>query len=138
MTKKLKIILWVTIGLLAAAPPVTMVGYWQELGILTTDLPVTTTVQGTPLPIAILILASLLCASGILIVYWTHQTITQTKLKRYLLLAGASAMGMIFFGGPVHMFTEFGFVMATIVCPIALIVGAILALRNKATAQVTH
>ena len=62
---------------------------------------------------------------------WTMGNITQNPLKRYLLLAGASAMGILFFGTVVHMFTEFGLIMATIVCPIALIVGAVLALGFK-------
>lgn len=65
MPRKLKITLWVAIGLLAATPAIIMVGYWAA--------------------------------------------------------------------GPVHMLTEAGFVMALFVCPIALVVGAVKALRFKST-----
>ena len=34
---------------------------------------------------------------GMLIIYWTKKAITQVTLKRYLLLAGASAIGILFF-----------------------------------------
>jgi len=135
MPKQLKIILWVTIGLLAAFWPVAMGGYWQELGILKTDLPFTITIQGHPIPVAVFTILGLICACGILIVYWTKKSITLVALKRYLLLTGASAIGMLFFAGPVHIFTEFGFVMATIVCPAALVTGLVLSLRYKSNDQ---
>ncbi len=51
-------------------------------------------------------------------------------------MAGASAMGVLFFQVAVHPFTEVGMVMVVLVCPVALIVGAALALRYKASPQV--
>ena len=84
---------------------------------------------------AFIIFFALIFACGLLIVHWTRKAITQNPLKRYLLMAGASAMGMLFFGTVVHMFTEFGFIMSLLVCPVTLIVGAVLALRLKAYPQ---
>jgi len=55
----------------------------------------------------------------------------------HLLLAGASALGILFFHTVVHRFTEAGLVMTLAVCPIALFVGAGLALRFKANPQAT-
>jgi hypothetical protein len=92
MPRKIKIILWVAIGLTIAALP-----------------------------------------TSLLVTYWTQKTIKQVPLKRYLLIAGASAMGILFFQGPIHMLTEAGFIMALFVCPAAMIVGAALALRFKST-----
>ena len=136
MPRKLKIVLWVTIGLLAAMPAVVMVGYWRAISAAATGGPVYNpfilTIRGTIVP-AFMIIFGLIFACGIPIVYWTQKTITQVALKRYLLLAGASAMGIFFFQRVVHPFSETGFVMATLVCPIALVVGAILALRFKST-----
>jgi len=120
MPKKLKIILWVTIGLTIAAYPTAL--------LVTCALFIT-------LFALITTLFSLIFACGVLIVYWTQKTIKQLQLKRYLLMTGASAMGILFFQGPVHMLTEFGFIMALFVCPIALIVGAVLALRFKTNLQ---
>jgi len=138
MPRKLKIVLWVTIGLLAAMPAVVMVGYWRAISAAATGGPVYNpfilTIRGTIVP-AFMIIFGLIFACGIPIVYWTQKTITQVALKRYLLLAGASAMGILFFGGPVHMLTEAGFVLSLFVCPIALVVGAILALRFKVSPQ---
>jgi len=134
MPRKLKITLWVTIGLLAAMPAVVMVGYWRAMSAAATGGPAYNpfilTIKGIVVP-AFMIIFGLIFACGIPIVYWTKKTITQVPLKRYLLLAGASAMGMLFFQGPVHMLSEAGFVMALFVCPIALVVGAVLALRFK-------
>jgi hypothetical protein len=132
MLRKLKITLWITIGLLAAMPAVIFVGYWQAIGVLRTAIPMSVTVKGTTV-YAFMILFGLIFACGIPIVYWTKKTVTQVPLKRYLLLAGASAMGILFFGLPVHMLTEFGFAMATLVCPITLVVGLVMALRFKST-----
>ena len=134
MPRKLKIVLWVTIGLLAAMPAVVMVGYWRAISAAATGGPVYNpfilTIRGTIVP-AFMIIFGLIFACGIPIVYWTQKTVTQVALKRYLLLAGASAMGMLFFLGPVHILTEAGFVMGLFVCPVALIVGAVKALRFK-------
>ena len=132
MPRKLKITLWVTIGLLIATLAVIYVGYWAAIGVLRAAIPMSVTVKGTTV-YAFMIMYGLIFACGIPIVYWTQKTITQVALKRYLLLAGASAMGILFFGVPVHMLTEVGFVMSTLVCPIALIVGAVKALRFKST-----
>ena len=135
MPRKLKITLWVAIGLLAAMPPVIMVGYWAgmsaaAMGGLVYN-PFIVTVKGTILP-WFMIVSGLIFACGILIVCWTQKNITQVALKRYLLLAGASAMGIFFFQNVVHHFSEVvGFLMVLMVCPIALIVGAALALRFK-------
>jgi len=134
MPRKLRIVLWITIGLLAAMPAVVMVGYWRAMSAAATGGPAYNpfilTIKGIVVP-AFMIIFGLIFACGIPIVYWTKKTITQVPLKRYLLLAGASAMGMLFFQGPVHMLSEAGFVMALFVCPIALVVGAVLALRFK-------
>ncbi len=133
MPRKLKITLWVAIGLLAAMPAIIMGGYWTAMrapaGAAISN-PFIVIVKGTPVP-AFMIIFGLIFACGIPIVYWTNKTITQVALKRYLLLAGASAMGILFFGVPVHMLTEAGFVLSLFVCPIALVVGAALALRFK-------
>jgi hypothetical protein len=109
MPRKLKIILWVAIGLTIAIFPVI----------------------GTRFPFQVLF--GLIFACGVLIVYWTQKTIKQRTLKRYLLLASASAMGILFFQGPMHMLTEYALLMILFVCPIALFVGAGLALRFKST-----
>jgi len=136
MPRKLKIVLWVTIGLLAAMPAVVMVGYWRAISAAATGGPVYNpfilTIRGTIVP-AFMILFGLIFACGILIVYWTQKTITPVAIKKYLLLAGASAMGILFFGVPVHMLTEAGFVLSLLVCPIALVVGVVKALRFKST-----
>ena len=136
MPRKLKITLWVTIGLLAAMPVVVEVGYWRAISAAATGGPVynpfLVIIKGTVVP-AFMIIFGLIFACGIPIVYWTQKTVTQVPLKRYLLLAGASAMGILFFGVPVHMLTEAGFVLSLFVCPAALIVGAVLALRFKST-----
>ena len=136
MPRKLKITLWVTIGLLAAMPAVVMIGYWRAISAAAMGGPVYNpfllTIRGTAVP-AFMIIFGLIFACGIPIVYWTQKTVTQVPLKRYLLLAGASAMGILFFGVPVHMLSEAGMVMSTLVCPIALVVGAALALRFKST-----
>ena len=137
MPKKLKITLWVTIGLLAAMPAVIMVGYWRAMGAAAMGGPVYNpfimVIKGIVVP-AFMIIFGLIFACGIPIVYWTKKTVTQGMLRRYLFLAGASAMGILFFQGPVHMLSEAGFVMALFVCPIALVVGAVLALRFKSAA----
>jgi peptidoglycan/LPS O-acetylase OafA/YrhL len=120
MQRKLKILLWVTIGLTIAAYPTTLLVTW---------------VPFMPLFAFVMTFFALIFVCGVLIVYWTQKTIKQVPLKRYLLTAGASAMGILFFQGPVHMLTEFGFIMALFVCPVALIVGTALALRYKSTPE---
>ena len=135
MPRKLRITLWIAIGLLVAMPAIIMVGYWAAMrapaGAAISN-PFIVIVKGTPVP-AFMIIFGLIFACGIPIVYWTKKTITQVALRRYLLLAGASAMGILFFGVPVHMLTEAGMVMAILVCPIALVVGVVKALRFKST-----
>jgi hypothetical protein len=117
MPRKFKIILWVAGGLVIAT--MVVIGSYQ--------------LSGTMLSAFAWTMFSLLLASGILIVYWTNKTITQASLKRYLLLAGASAMGIIIFQG-VHLFvTEAALVMALFVCPIALIIGMAKALQFKSS-----
>jgi phosphoglycerol transferase MdoB-like AlkP superfamily enzyme len=136
MPRKLKIILWVAIGLSASLPAVIMVGYWRAMSAAAMGGPAynpfIVTVKGTPLP-WFMIIFGLIFACGIPIVYWTKKTITQVPLKRYLLLAGASALGILFFQVAVHPFNEGAMVMVIPVCPAALIVGAVLALRFKST-----
>lgn len=119
MPRKLRITLWVAIGLTIAALPTTL---------LVTRVPFMT------LFAFIVTFLALIFVCGVLIVYWTRKTIKQVPLKRYSLMAGASAMGILFFQGPVHMLTEAGFIMALFVCPAALIVGAAMALRFKSDA----
>jgi hypothetical protein len=134
MPRKLKITLWITIGLLAAMPAIIEVGYLRAIGVLAgSTFPFVMTVRGSPFPGLAFIVMGLILACGILIVYWTQKTITPVALRRYLLLAGASAIGMLFFLGPVHMLTEAGFVIGLLVCPVTLVVGVILALRFKST-----
>jgi hypothetical protein len=110
MPRKLRIILWVAIGLTVATLPVILSGLHFPF---------------TPF-------FALISACGILIVYWTKKTITPVVLKRYLLLAGASAIGILFFHG-LHFLVEELMIMGLFVCPIALIVGAALALKFKST-----
>jgi FtsH-binding integral membrane protein len=118
MPRKLRITLWVTIGLIIAA-----ILWIIIMNLVAPIIPMATH----------LIFFALIFVCGILIVHWTRKNITQKPLKRYLLLAGASAMGILFFGVPVHMLTEAGFVLSLFVCPITLIVGAVMALRFKST-----
>jgi peptidoglycan/LPS O-acetylase OafA/YrhL len=111
MPRKLKITLWVAIGLAIAL--FALIGHRFPF---------------TPFFATIF-------ACGVLIVYWTQKTIKQMVLKRYLLVAGASAMGILFFQ-LLHLFlVEELMVMAIFVCPAALIVGAALALRFKVSPQ---
>ena len=117
MPRKLKITLWVVIALLAAALAVIY----------------SMTLVGRLVSIFLMIMFGSIFACGILIVCWTQKNITQVVLKRYLLLAGASAMGIFFFQNVVHPFSEAGMAMALLVCPIALVVGAVKALRFKGT-----
>ena len=119
MPKKLRIILWVAIGLTIGA-----ILWIAFMNLVAPIIPMATH----------LIFFALIFVCGILIVHWTREDITQKALKRDLLLAGASAMGILFFQVAVHPFTEFGMVMAVLVCPITLIVGAALALRFKSAA----
>jgi ABC-type uncharacterized transport system permease subunit len=84
MPRKLKITLWVAIGLLAAA--LAVIGSMTLVGML--------------LSMFLMIMFGSIFACGILvvcwtIVYWTKKTITQVALKRHLLLAGASSHGHI-------------------------------------------
>jgi len=107
MSRKLRITLWVAIGLAIAL-----------FGLIGHRFPFTA-------------FFAIIFACGVLIVYWTKKTIKQVVLKRYLLLAGASAMGILFFQ-LLHLFlVEELMIMAIFVCPIALIVGAALALKFK-------
>jgi len=109
MPRKLKITLWVAMGLAIAL-----------FGLIGHRFPFTA-------------FFAIILACGVLIVYWTQKTIKQRTLKRYLLLAGASAIGILFFQG-LHLFlVEALMIMALFVCPAALIVGAALALRFKST-----
>ena len=128
MPRKLRITLGVAIGLTIGAL------LWI---ILQSLYPSNEMVPNVNITVFIISFA-LVFVCGVLIVRWTRGNITQNPLKRYLLLAGASAMGILFFGTVVHMLTEFGFVMATLVCPAALIVGAVLALSYKASLQPTQ
>jgi len=131
MPRKLRIILWVAIGLIIAALVVILSPL--EMVIVSTLMK-----RGIELPLPFApfyVFFTLLFACGVLIVYWTQKTIKQRALRRYLFLAGASAMGILFFQVVVHRFSEFGMVMAILVCPVALIVGAVLALRYKGSLQ---
>jgi len=120
MPRKLRIILWVAVGLTIATILVTM----SRASIV-----------WSPFMVFFLTMLALILACGILIVYWTKKNIKQVALKRYLLLAGASAMGMLFFEG-MHFFTEAALIMILIVCPVSLIVGAVMALKFKSASAV--
>jgi hypothetical protein len=126
--RKLRITLWVAIWLTVAAL------LWINLGwmLMMRFHPSGEMVPNVNFP-AFIIFFALIFVCGIFIVRWTRNNISQNPSKRYLLLAGASAMGILFFGTVVHMFTEFGFVMSLLICPVTLIVGAALALRYKST-----
>jgi hypothetical protein len=130
MPRKLRIILWVAIGLTIGAL------LWINLSwmLIMRLYPSGEMVPNVNFP-AFIIFFALIFVCGILIVRWTRKNISQNPLKRYLLLAGASAMGILFFGTVVHMRTEVGFVMSLFVCPVILIVGAALALKYKANLQ---
>ncbi len=132
MPRKLRIVLWVAIWLTVAAL------LWINLSWM---LMVRLYLSGEMVPNvnfpAFIIFFALIFVCGILIVHWTRKGITRNPLKRYLLMAGSSAMGILFFGTVVHMLTEVGFVMSLFVCPVTLIVGAALALRYKASPQAT-
>ena len=126
MPKKLKITLWVAIGLAVIALSAIIV-----MTILSVVQPSSMT---TAFNFPYIPFAALLFACGILIVYWTRKTIKQVALKRYLLLAGASAIGILFFHC-LHFLLEELMVMGLFVCPVALIVGAALALRFKSASK---
>jgi hypothetical protein len=115
MPRKLKITLWVAVGLVIAM--MVVIGSYQ--------------LRGTMFSAFIWTMFGLLLASGILIVYWTNKTITQASLRRYLLLAGASAMGVVMFQGIYLFLAEAAFIMALFLCPIALIVGMAKALQLR-------
>jgi hypothetical protein len=115
MPKKLKITLSVAIGLVIAALVVIMSPL--EMVIMSTLMK-----QGIELPLPLApfyVFFTMIFACGVLIVYWTHKNIKQQTLRRYLFLAGASALGILFFQVVVHRFSEVGFVMVLFVCPIA-------------------
>jgi peptidoglycan/LPS O-acetylase OafA/YrhL len=127
--RKLKITLWVAIGLVVAALVVIMSPL--EMVIMSTLMK-----QGIELPLPLApfyVFFTMIFVCGVLIVHWTHKNIKQKTLRRYLFLAGASALGVLFFQVVVHRFSEVGMVMAVLVCPTALIVGVALALRFKTT-----
>jgi amino acid transporter len=125
MPRKLKITLWVAIGLLAATFALIV---WGR-GLF-----------GFGLFNLLMTIFGLIFACGVLIVYWIRgfwikRVIKERNLKRYLLMAGASAMGIFFFSAIAYalQLEEGGMVVVTIVCTIALVVGAVLALRFKST-----
>ncbi len=132
MPRKLRIILWVAIGLLIAnllliLSPLRMM-FMHSVESMIPSFPV------------FYVFFGLLFACGVLIVYWTHKywiqnAITNRLQKRYLLMAGASAMGILFFQLVVHRFTEAGMVMVIFVCPVTLMLGAVLALRLRSTPE---
>jgi cbb3-type cytochrome oxidase subunit 3 len=126
MPRKLRITLWVAIWLTVAALLQINLGWMLMMRLDPTG----EMVRNVNFP-AFIIYFSLIFICGILIVRWARENKTQNPLKKYLLLAGASAMGLLFFGTVVHMLTEVGFVMSLFVCPVTLIVGAALALRYK-------
>ena len=136
MPRNLRITLWVAIWLTVAAL------LWINLGwmlLMRTLYSSGEMVPNVNFP-AFIIFFALIFVCGVLIVRWTRTNVTQNPLKSYLLMVGASAIGILFFGTVVHMLTEVGFVMSLFVCPVALIVGAVLALRfrsNVATVS-TH
>lgn len=138
MPRKLKVTLWVAIGLVIAM----LVGIISPLEKVIIRMLMERGIE-FQLPFApFYVFFGLLFACGVLIVYWTQRywaqkTIQQRRPKRYSLMAGASAMGVLFFQVAVHPFTEVGMVMVVLVCPVALIVGAALALRYKASPQAT-
>jgi cytochrome b subunit of formate dehydrogenase len=133
MVRRLRIILWVAIWLTVAAL------LWINLGwmLMMRLYPSGEMMPNVNFP-AFIIFFALIFVCGVLIVRWTRKNVTQNPLKRYLLMAGASAMGILFFGTVVHMLTEVGFVMSLFVCPLTLIVGAALALKYKASPQITE
>jgi peptidoglycan/LPS O-acetylase OafA/YrhL len=134
MPRKLRITLCVAIGLVIAVLVVIISPL--EMVIVSTLMK-----RGIELPLPLApfyVFFTMLFACGMLIVYWTQKTLKQRALRRYLFLAGASALGILFFQVAVHPFTEFGMVMAILVCPAALIVGAVLALRYKANLKATE
>jgi hypothetical protein len=96
-----------------------------------------------------LIIFLIILAVGILAVFWLRKSITTTlktrawgKLKKFLLLTGASAVGF-FISALLHNIVgalfdieePVFFVMATIVCPIGFLVGVVgtivLSIKNK-------
>jgi uncharacterized membrane protein YdcZ (DUF606 family) len=132
MPRKLKVTLWVAIGLVIAM----LVGIISPLEKVIIRMLMERGIE-FQLPFApFYVFFGLLFACGVLIVYWTQRywaqkTIQQRRHKRYSLMAGASALGILFFQVAVHPFTEVGMVMVVLVCPVVLIVGAVLALKYK-------
>jgi len=125
MTKPAKIMLWTIVGLLIATPATLT---------LSTNMQVAVSIR-FHLMIAG---ASSILALGIAMLYLTIRTVTQKELKRYLLLAGASAVAIVFFITLHNFLTPFfdeepaTFVMGIFVCPIAFILGTVKAFRLKA------
>ncbi len=124
MTKSIKIILWIILGLLIATP--------SALASLT-NMQVAVSIR-----FHFMIAASIsILALGIAILYLATRTVTQKGLKRYLLQAGASAVGMVFFIMLHNFLTPFfdeepvTFIMGIFVCPITFIIGTVKAFRLK-------
>jgi hypothetical protein len=124
MPRKLKITLWVVIGLLAAILPAIVWAPFPAFNLFMT-------------------IFGLIFACGVLIVCWTRgfwikRVIKERNLKRYLLMAGASAMVNFFFAAiavALGLGEESSIVVPMVVCPIALVVGLVLALRFKVSPQ---
>jgi hypothetical protein len=125
MSKLTKIILWIIVGLFIATP--------GTIALLT-NMQVAVSIR-----FHLMIAGGIsIFALGIVILYLTIRTVIQKELKRYLLLAGASAVAMVFFITWHNFLTPFfdeepaTFVMGIFVCPIAFIVGTVKAFRFKA------
>lgn len=106
MPKKLRILLRVTMGLTISA-----------LLVITLR----------PLVPAMLFLGPIFIC-GVLVICWTPKTVRLGALKNYLILAGASAMGIPFFSTPTHVLDKYAVIL--FVCPVALFAGALLALGH--------
>ena len=124
MSKSIKIILWIIVGLLIATP--------STLASLT-NMQIAVSSR---FPFMIAAGISIL-SLGIVTLYLTTRTVTHKKLRRYLLQAGASAVGVIFFIMLHNFLTPFfneepvTFIMGIFVCPITFIIGTVQAFRLK-------
>lgn len=122
MSKSIRIIMWIIVGLLIATSSALA---WS------TNMQIAISVRFPFMMAAGISILSL----GIVILYLTTSTVTHKKLRRYLLQAGASAVGIIFFILLHNFLTPFfneepvTFIMGIFVCPITFIIGTVKAFK---------
>lgn len=122
MSKSIRTIMWIIVGLLIATPSALAWSMNMQIAV------------SVRFPFMIAAGISIL-SLGIVILYLTTRTVTHKKLRRYLLQAGASAVGIVFFIILHNFLTPFfneepvTFILGIFVCPITFIIGTVQAFR---------